>query len=225
MNDMDHLRELEGRAQTHPQLPAQGGERTARSASCRRHLSRVLDAMEKLKGLPRRVFRMIAPCLPRLSGIAGDLHAAIEALPIVSPHGHCDPEWWGKRRGLPRPGGAAGDAGSLPSQDALFAGRTDGAARRRQNGRGPRQSRDLPRLRAGTGTRFWARPRGCGWSTRYTVSSVWIRSSRPIPQILYMIRWPSGLSNPAHPAAGAVRQLRDRDTRHDRSRAFGSWPS
>jgi glucuronate isomerase len=35
-----------------------------------------------------------APRLPVLSGHAADIHAAIRDLPIVSPHGHCDPEWW-----------------------------------------------------------------------------------------------------------------------------------
>jgi len=46
---------------------------------------------------------MIAPCLPTLSGIAADLHAAIEGLPIVSPHGHCDPEWWASDAAFPDP--------------------------------------------------------------------------------------------------------------------------
>jgi glucuronate isomerase len=46
---------------------------------------------------------MIAPCLPAVRGVAGDLYAAIRDLPIVSPHGHCDPAWWAEDAAFPDP--------------------------------------------------------------------------------------------------------------------------
>jgi glucuronate isomerase len=46
---------------------------------------------------------MIRPCLPEVTGAAGDLYAAIKALPIVSPHGHCDPAWWAQDAPFPDP--------------------------------------------------------------------------------------------------------------------------
>lgn len=41
---------------------------------------------------PDRLF----PADPATRAIARDLHAAVAALPIVSPHGHTDPRWWGE---------------------------------------------------------------------------------------------------------------------------------
>jgi glucuronate isomerase len=46
---------------------------------------------------------MIRPCLPEVTGPAGDLYAEIAGLPIVSPHGHCDPAWWAKDTPFPDP--------------------------------------------------------------------------------------------------------------------------
>lgn len=46
---------------------------------------------------------MIAPALPTVRGVAGDLYAAVRDLPIVSPHGHCDPAWWAEDSAFPDP--------------------------------------------------------------------------------------------------------------------------
>ena len=46
---------------------------------------------------------MIRPCLPEVTGAAGDLYAATRGLPIVSPHGHCDPTWWAEDASFPDP--------------------------------------------------------------------------------------------------------------------------
>ena len=40
---------------------------------------------------------------PSLSALAGDLFEGIAKLPIVSPHGHCDPSWWAKDAAFPDP--------------------------------------------------------------------------------------------------------------------------
>src|ERR1700722_10229187 len=34
------------------------------------------------------------PAEPGVRAIARELHAAVRGLPIVSPHGHCDPAWF-----------------------------------------------------------------------------------------------------------------------------------
>lgn len=39
----------------------------------------------------------------RLTGIAADLHARLRDLPIVSPHGHCDPVWFAEDGPFPDP--------------------------------------------------------------------------------------------------------------------------
>ncbi|WP_071673222.1 glucuronate isomerase [Nioella nitratireducens] len=38
-----------------------------------------------------------------LSGLAQDLYETIAELPIVSPHGHCDPRWWAEDSAFPDP--------------------------------------------------------------------------------------------------------------------------
>lgn len=40
---------------------------------------------------------------PPLPARAGDLYERIAKLPIVSPHGHCDPYWWATDRAFPNP--------------------------------------------------------------------------------------------------------------------------
>lgn len=45
---------------------------------------------ERLVLHPDRLF----PSDPTVRAIARDLHRSVERLPIVSPHGHTDPEWW-----------------------------------------------------------------------------------------------------------------------------------
>ena len=40
---------------------------------------------------PDRLF----PADPATRAVARSLHDAIARLPIVSPHGHTDPQWWG----------------------------------------------------------------------------------------------------------------------------------
>ncbi len=43
------------------------------------------------------------PRAPRLTGLAADLFEALAPLPIVSPHGHCDPAWWAEDAAFPDP--------------------------------------------------------------------------------------------------------------------------
>ncbi len=43
---------------------------------------------------PDRLF----PAEPRVRAIARELHAGVAGLPIVSPHGHCDPVWFAEDR-------------------------------------------------------------------------------------------------------------------------------
>lgn len=43
------------------------------------------------------------PRAPRLTGLAAELFAALAPLPIVSPHGHCDPAWWAEDTAFPDP--------------------------------------------------------------------------------------------------------------------------
>ena len=38
----------------------------------------------------------LLPPDPATRKLARDLHAAVADLPIVSPHGHTDPRWWGE---------------------------------------------------------------------------------------------------------------------------------
>ena len=40
---------------------------------------------------------------PSLPGCAGDLYETVRDLPIVSPHGHCDPRWWVNDARFPDP--------------------------------------------------------------------------------------------------------------------------
>ncbi len=44
-----------------------------------------------------------APRLPTLGARAAALHAQVRDLPIVSPHGHCDPAWWAGDTAFPDP--------------------------------------------------------------------------------------------------------------------------
>lgn len=48
---------------------------------------------------PDRLF----PAEPRLRDLARDLHAGIRDLPILSPHGHCDPRWFSEDARFPDP--------------------------------------------------------------------------------------------------------------------------
>jgi glucuronate isomerase len=48
---------------------------------------------------PDRLF----PSDPATRAIARDLFRAVEALPIVSPHGHTDPRWWGENPAFDNP--------------------------------------------------------------------------------------------------------------------------
>src|SRR5690606_19388675 len=41
---------------------------------------------------PDRLF----PADPATRAVARDLYRTVELLPIVSPHGHTDPRWWGE---------------------------------------------------------------------------------------------------------------------------------
>ena len=36
----------------------------------------------------------LLPADPTTRGIARELYASVQALPIISPHGHTDPQWW-----------------------------------------------------------------------------------------------------------------------------------
>ncbi len=46
---------------------------------------------------------MVAFVQPTLSPLAADIYEPIETLPIVSPHGHCDPSWWAENGAFPDP--------------------------------------------------------------------------------------------------------------------------
>ena len=48
---------------------------------------------------PDRLF----PADPTIRGIARELHASVAALPIVSPHGHTDPQWFADDPAFPDP--------------------------------------------------------------------------------------------------------------------------
>ena len=48
---------------------------------------------------PDRLF----PVEPRLRDIARALFDTVEKLPIISPHGHCDPRWFAENRRFPNP--------------------------------------------------------------------------------------------------------------------------
>lgn len=48
---------------------------------------------------PDRLF----PTDDRIRGIARDLYAAVADLPIISPHGHCDPKWFATNDRFPNP--------------------------------------------------------------------------------------------------------------------------
>ncbi len=48
---------------------------------------------------PDRLF----PVEPRLRDIARALFDTVEELPIISPHGHCDPRWFAENRRFPNP--------------------------------------------------------------------------------------------------------------------------
>ena len=40
---------------------------------------------------------------PTVRGIAWELYANVKDLPIVSPHGHCDPAWFSENPPFPNP--------------------------------------------------------------------------------------------------------------------------
>ncbi len=48
---------------------------------------------------PNRLF----PSEPRLRDLTRELYQSISELPIVSPHGHCDPSWFAKNERFPNP--------------------------------------------------------------------------------------------------------------------------
>ncbi|KUP92025.1 glucuronate isomerase [Tritonibacter horizontis] len=43
------------------------------------------------------------PVEPNLRGLARALYESVEALPIISPHGHCDPRWFAQNERFPNP--------------------------------------------------------------------------------------------------------------------------
>ena len=48
---------------------------------------------------PDRLF----PVEPRLRGMAKAFYDSVSGLPIISPHGHCDPRWFAENRRFPNP--------------------------------------------------------------------------------------------------------------------------
>ncbi|QKV18543.1 glucuronate isomerase [Oricola thermophila] len=48
---------------------------------------------------PNRLF----PTEPKLRDLARALHESIQNLPIISPHGHCDPRWFAENERFPNP--------------------------------------------------------------------------------------------------------------------------
>jgi glucuronate isomerase len=48
---------------------------------------------------PDRLF----PVEPGLRGLARDLYGSVKDMPIVSPHGHCDPRWFAENERFPNP--------------------------------------------------------------------------------------------------------------------------
>ncbi|WHZ33700.1 glucuronate isomerase [Sagittula sp. MA-2] len=48
---------------------------------------------------PDRLF----PVEPGLRGLARDLYGSVRDMPIVSPHGHCDPRWFAENERFPNP--------------------------------------------------------------------------------------------------------------------------
>lgn len=48
---------------------------------------------------PDRLF----PVEPALRGLARELYDGVKSLPIVSPHGHCDPRWFAENKRFPNP--------------------------------------------------------------------------------------------------------------------------
>ena len=55
----------------------------------------------------------LLPADPGVRAVARRLYDAVRDLPIISPHGHVDPRAAARRRAVPRPGVAAGDARPL----------------------------------------------------------------------------------------------------------------
>ena len=54
---------------------------------------------------PDRLF----PVEPRMRDIARALFDTVEELPIISPHGHCDPRWFAENQEIPQSRGTSGD--------------------------------------------------------------------------------------------------------------------
>ncbi len=48
---------------------------------------------------PDRLF----PADPALRALARDIYSSIKGLPIISPHGHCDPQWFAENKRFPNP--------------------------------------------------------------------------------------------------------------------------
>ena len=45
----------------------------------------------------------LLPVEPRLRDLARNLYDSVKDLPIVSPHGHCDPRWFAENKRFPNP--------------------------------------------------------------------------------------------------------------------------
>ena len=83
----------------------------------------------------------LLPADPGVRRIARTLYEGTRALPIVSPHGHCDPAAFADDSPVRQPGDRAGDQGPLHPPHALQPGRAarsagGATARRRAGGHG-----------------------------------------------------------------------------------------
>ncbi|GAD57432.1 uronate isomerase [Limimaricola cinnabarinus LL-001] len=106
----------------------------------------------------------LLPPDPATRKLARDLHAAVADLPIISPHGHTDPRWWGENPAFSDPAQLFVTPDHyvtrmLTSQGVPFEAMGIGADARPIRARSGGCSR-------GTSTCSGARPRGSGSSTR-----------------------------------------------------------
>ena len=109
------------------------------------------------------------PISPSLPGPARALYEAVADLPIVSPHGHCDPAWWAEDTAFPNPAALM----ITPDHYVFRMLYSQGVALEDLGIGADRDPAEVFRLFARHWDAFLARQAVSGWSIRSTARSGW----------------------------------------------------
>ena len=115
--------------------------------------------------------KRLFPAEATARAVAVKLYETVRDLPIISPHGHTDPRWFAENKPFPNPA-----ALFIQPDHYIFRMLYSQGIRLEPLGIPQGTARRAP-IRArcgasspGTTICFAARPRGCGWTTRWRMS-------------------------------------------------------